>query len=101
MATTLSFDKGKDNEAVAVVRGGDYDGEVLYLHKPDEKRIRALPKKEFNPTKYSSYMKGIKSADRVRLINKINEAIEKNVEELLGEPETVKEMYRLINRDME
>jgi hypothetical protein len=101
MATTLSFDKGKDNEAVAVVRGGDYDGEVLYLHKPDEKKVRALPKKEFNPTKYAPQLRGVKSADRVRLINKINEAVEKNAEELIGEPQNIKDLYLLIKRDME
>jgi hypothetical protein len=30
---SLSFDKGKDGNAVAVVKGGDYNGDVLYLHQ--------------------------------------------------------------------
>ncbi len=101
MATTLSFDKGKENEAVAVVRGGEYDGEVLYLHKPDEAKVRATPKKEFNPTKYTLQMKGVKGAERVRLVAKIQEALDKNAEELIGENETIKELYKLIKRDVE
>ena len=101
MATTLSFDKGKDNEAVAVVRGGEYDGEVLYLHKPDEARVRATPKKEFNPTKYATQLKGVKGAERVRLVSKIQEALDKNAEELIGENETIKDLYRQIKRDVE
>ena len=101
MSVSLSFDKGKDNEAVAVVRGGQYDGEVLYLHKPDEKKVRAVPKKEFSPTKYAPQLKGIKSSDRVRLVAKIQEALDKNAEDLIGEPQNIKDLYQLIRRDIE
>lgn len=30
---SLSFEKGKDGKAIAVVKGGDYNGDVLYLHQ--------------------------------------------------------------------
>lgn len=101
MSYSLSFTKGKDSEAVAVVRNGPYDGEILYLHDNEAKKERPEPKKEFQTTKYLSHMKGVKPADRVRLFAKIQEALDKKQEELVGESKEIKELYQLIKRDVE
>jgi hypothetical protein len=98
MAYKLSFDRGDDNDAIAVVKGGDYDGEVLYLHKPDQKMIKGQPKKEFNPSKYNFI--GIKGAEKVKLINKIQEALDKDMPELIGESDRIKEIYTKIRSDV-
>ena len=101
MSYSLSFTKGKDSEAVAVVRNGPYDGEILYLHDNEAKKERPEPKKEFSPTKYLSQMKGMKPTDRVRLSAKIQEALDKKQEELVGESKEMKELYQQIKRDVE
>jgi len=52
----LNFEKGKDAKAVAVVRGGDEDGKILYLHVDSLKRkpaedVEAALKGDGAPTK--------------------------------------------------
>ena len=37
MPPSLNFEKTKGAQAVAVVRGGDADGNVLYLHSEEQK----------------------------------------------------------------
>ena len=101
MSHSLSFTKGKDSEAVAVVRGGPYDGEILYLHDNEQKKERPEPPKEFSTTKYAPFVKGIKPAERVRLFAKIQEALHKGQAELIGESAERKELFQRIKRDLE
>lgn len=95
----LSFDKGADNDAVAIVKGGKFDGEILYLHKQDEKRVKEMPKKEICKLKYQSHLKGVKPTERVKLWKKIEEALDKKAEELIGESSEIKELYHQIKDD--
>lgn len=95
MAFTLSFDKGADNEAVAVVRGGDFDGELLYLHKPGSQRTRGKPRYEFSPTLYATHLKGLKPNERIRVQRTIEEGVASDLPDLAGESKAIKALYAL------
>jgi hypothetical protein len=93
----LNFEKEKDAKAVAVVRGGDEDGSVLYLHTDGKKSLR--PKKEVSALKYMKELSFVKVTDRPRVMNTIIEAVEKGVE-----PEgdaKIKAVYKRIVEDKE
>ena len=97
---SLSFDKSNDSCAIAVVRGGDYDGNILYLHEAAT-GSKNVPKREINALKYAEDLKSFKPNERVRIINRLQEALNKNldVDSLVGEHETVKKLYRKIAED--
>jgi hypothetical protein len=94
---SLSFSKDKEAKAIAVVRGGDRDGEVLYLHN-DESTAAAAPKKEVHAVRYMKDLHFVKHAERVKLMNQLIEAREKGVaaEDLVGVPEQAKPIYKRI-----
>lgn len=97
---TLSFEDSKGARAVALVRGGDFDGEILYLHEDDVKPKRK-PKKEISAVKYNDQMKHLRPAERVALMNRLQEAMRKGVsaEALKDEPENVRVLYKRIEED--
>lgn len=99
---SLSFDKDKDAVPIAVVRGGDYDGELLYLHTDTKKPTREI-KKEINASRYMKLLKSIKPGERVKVMNKIIEAVEKGLTEdsLIGLSEDAKKVFNLIKKDRE
>jgi hypothetical protein len=76
----LSFDEGKDGRAIAIVRGGANDGDVMYLHEEESKGRR--PKATFNKTKYTKAFPGMKMAERTKAFARIEEALN------LGHPDT-------------
>jgi hypothetical protein len=95
---SLSFEKSKEAEPIAVVKGGDKDGEILYLYtdakKPGSK----------NPIYANKYMKDlnfVKSNERVKLMNQLIEGVEKglDVDAVIGIPEKAKEIYKRIQTD--
>jgi len=97
---SLNFQEDKDARAVARVRGGEYNGEVLYLHEGNVKGKE--PKKSFNRSKYVRMLGHLKPLDRVRVFNKIEEALEKDLpsSSLVGEDSKTKEVYDLIQSDI-
>jgi hypothetical protein len=104
-------DKDDENgaKAIALVRGGDLNASILYLHtdtdKKEAKKKKQETKKidvEITPKKYEKDLKalGLKPAQRVYLLNKLQEAMEKGTKpDSLLESEGVKDLYRKIISD--
>lgn len=93
---TFSFTKDKDAKPIAVVRGGEKDGEILYLH--NEETAAKAPKREVPAVRYMKDLKFVKPAERVRLMNQLIEAREKGVvaDDLVGVPAEAKPIYKRI-----
>jgi hypothetical protein len=72
----LTFNRTDENDAIAVVRGGDMNGALLYLDKSEGAKGSDL-RREVPAAKYASDLKAFKLADRVKLVNRIQEAIDK------------------------
>lgn len=95
---SLSYEKTKGAQPIAVVRGGDQDGQVLYLHTEDTKT--APQKKEVKAVKYMKDLKAFKPAERIRVMNQIAEAINKGLDaDASGVPDGAKEIYKRIQTD--
>ena len=109
----LSFTKAKDAKAVAVVRGGDADGDVLYLHDGNKmpmtseegKRATAAPvhptsRHELSFTKYAPLLSGTPREKNV-ILTRLSEAYHRNIEpaDLVGESSETKRAYEQILRD--
>lgn len=94
---SLSFSKDKEAKPIAVVRGGDRDGQVLYLHS-ENSTAAAAPKKEIHAVRYMKDLRFVKPAERVKLMNQLIEAREKGVapDELIGVPDQAKPIYKRI-----
>lgn len=95
----LSFDKSDKSTAIARVKGGEYDGEILYLLEDDAKP--RVTKPTIERSKYALHVKGMKPAERVRVFAKLEEALSKGIlaDGLVGEPEAVKALYAKIVKD--
>jgi hypothetical protein len=95
---SLTFDKDKDSKAIAVVRGGDMDGQILYLQVDDKP---STTKKPIQSYKYMNSLKFVKPAERVKLMNQMVEGIEKGLEadSVVGLPSQAKEIYKRIQTD--
>lgn len=96
---SLSFDESKSSRPIAIAKGGDYDGEILYLHEDDHKGKK--PKREVDAVRYTKDLKDLKPAQRVAVFNRIQEAIAKGVpaDHLVGENEAVRRLYQRIQTD--
>lgn len=96
---SLSFDKVKGAKPIAIVKGGADEGKVLYIHADDHKGSK--PKLEINPQKYATEMRDLKPAERVQLINRLQEAHDKGLasEQLVGETVLGKSLYDRILHD--
>lgn len=97
---SLSFDESKGAKAIAIVKGGDYDGEVLYVNVDDTKKARK-PKREINAVSYDKELKAMRPAQRVALMNRLQEAMVKGIppEHLVGESDEVKHLYSRIQTE--
>jgi len=96
----LSFDKTKGAKPIALVKGGKYDDEVLYLHDDDHKGKK--PKTEIRASRYATELRNFKSSERVQLINRLAEARAKGLtsEQLIGETAIGRQLYdRIIHDD--
>lgn len=98
----LSFEKDNDGKAIAIVRNGDRDGDVLYLHEGDDKKTKKVSD-EIQSSKYQKELKPYKGKERVSIINRLQEALKKGLtsDELVGEDETTKKLYDKIKADAE
>ena len=95
---TLNFDKHKDARPVAVVRGGDQDGAVLYLHQ----NAKNLPvvKKDIKAVKYESDLAHLKPQERVKALQDIIDAVNDGKEEFDGDNKS-KAVFKRIKNDSE
>lgn len=97
---TLSFDKTKGAKPIAVVKGGKYDKEILYVNDGDHKGNK--PKNEILAKNYSTELRELKPIERVQLIGRLNEARAKGIEaadQLIGETSLGKSLYDRILLD--
>lgn len=96
---SLSFDKVKGARPVALVKGGEFDGEILYLHENDHKGKK--PAFEINPNRYKTELRDLKPTERVRLLTRLEEAFKKGLapEQLIGETGLAKQLYERILSD--
>jgi energy-coupling factor transporter ATP-binding protein EcfA2 len=97
---SLSFDKTKGAKPIALVKGGEDDGAVLYLHEDDHDGKK--PKKgEISATKYATELREIKPADRVKLLNRLSEARAKGLksDQLIAESAFARSLYDKILHD--
>ena len=89
---SISFNKGKDAQAIAVVRGGELNGSILYINMDDDPKLRF--RSEVSVSKYMSDLPG-KPAEKVRLMKRLQEALGKNLEaDDLTETAEVKAVYK-------
>lgn len=81
MAVSLSFDKGEDGDAIAVVRGGDMDGSLLYLNC-DNKAMKPsrFINQDINVQKYTKMLTHLKPNVRTITLRKMIDAIEDSKE---------------------
>lgn len=95
---SLSFDSAKGARPVAIVKGGDDDQQVLYLHEDDRKSKRAG---EITASRYSTELRDLKPTDRVKLLSRLEEARSKGLEpdQLVGETAIGKQLYERILTD--
>ena len=91
---SLSFDKGEKSRPIAIARGGDFDGELLYLHEDDFKAKR-VPKKQIDATSIGKELKNLPSRDRMKAISDMNEAIRKGIsaDSLVGVSDGQRNLY--------
>ena len=96
---SLSFDKVRGAKPISIVKGGKYDGKVLYIHEDDHKGER--PKLEINPNNYATEMRELKPTERTKLIARLQEAYAKNLEpeQLIAESTLAKKLYERIITD--
>lgn len=96
---SLSFEKTKEAKPIAIVRGGDQDGAVLYLHTEDT--APKAPKKEVKAIRYMKDLTFVKPAERVKLMSKMIDEIGKgtDVEAIADLPAQAKDIYKRIQTD--
>jgi hypothetical protein len=96
----MSLDKSPTARPIAIVRGGENDGEILYLHEDDHKGGKK-PRNEIRANKYATEMRGLKPHERVQLINRLEEAKAKGLDpdQLVGETSLGRDLYKRILHD--
>jgi len=95
---SLSFTSAKDGMPIAIVRGGDHDGQILSVFTED-KPIKSS-KKEIDAIRYTKELKGLKPNERVALFNRLSEAKERGIPpEMLVENDSIKSLYKRILSD--
>lgn len=96
---TLSFASGKSGKAISIVRGGDNDGSIVYLHEDDTRNVtKGNP---LSANKYSTELRNFKPTERVKLMVRLEEARDKGLEpdQLIGETAVGKQLYERILSD--
>ena len=96
---SLSFDKVKNARPIAIVKGGQYNNKVLYIHEDDHKGEK--PKLEVNPNQYANELRSMKPAERTQLLVRLQEAYSKGLasDQLIGETPIGKQLYDRIKSD--
>lgn len=95
----LSLGDGKNGTPIAIVRGGDFDGKILTVSTEEDTKS-AKPKREIEAVRYNKDLKGLTTAQRVAMFNRLEEAKTKGIPaEMLVESEEVKKLYKRILSD--
>jgi hypothetical protein len=91
----LSFDMNDEARPIARVRGGEYDGEVLYLH--EDGTMGRKPKTAFNKNKYGKELSTMKPLERKKAFVELEEALKADDDrDLSGD---VKTLFHRIKKD--
>ena len=96
---SLSLQHEKDARPVAIVKGGDEDGKILYLH---ETKVSSAKKgASISAKDYATELRTIKPTERVRLLARLEEARDEGLEvdQLIGESSLGKQLYERILSD--
>jgi len=95
---TLNFEPGKGGKAVAIVKGGEESGSILYLHEADIKNSRKGP---INANDYKAELRTVKPIDRIKLLVRLEEARDKGLDpdQLIGESLIGKQLYEKVLTD--
>lgn len=96
----LTFTKGEEATACAVVRGGKLDGSILYYTTDSDPRNKFINDVEL--AKYAERL-GVKPSERVRIMNRLVEYLRENkpVEDLTAETEAIRRVYTDMKREAE
>lgn len=96
---SLSFESAKGAKPIALVKGGEHDAELLYLHEDDAKRGKH--RNSINANKYATELRSLKPAERTKLISRLEEARNKGLEpeQLIGETALARQLYERILAD--
>jgi hypothetical protein len=81
---SLSFDDAEKARAIARVKGGHYDGEVLYLH--EDTHVGRRPTAQLNKASYAKDLKGMTAVQKTRAMVKIEAALKSGEEDDIEEP---------------
>lgn len=82
MPPTLSFTKDNDEaRPIARVKGGNNDGDILYLNMDDSnKSLKQLKKKTIDRSRYVKELKEMKPNEKTKTFVRLEEALHRNVE---------------------
>jgi hypothetical protein len=96
---SLSFESAKGAKPIALVKGGEHDAELLYLHEDDAKRGKH--RNSINANKYATELRTLKPAERTKLLSRLEEARNKGLEpeQLIGETALARQLYERILTD--
>jgi len=101
MPSGLSFEEAKNARPIAVVVGGDMDGDILYLHdtpkKPSKSRRIEVPAHKYQ----SMLKKWKKKSDQAVVIDKIEKALNGEASLAADEDDDIKALLKRIQDDME
>jgi hypothetical protein len=89
---SLSFDSDKDGVAIAVVKGGEFDKETLYLHQGSDKEGKR-PKQELDIS--NELLRKLPARRQVEVIRELGEAYERGIpiEHLMIKDKGARTMY--------
>jgi hypothetical protein len=97
---SLSFEKTKGAKPIAIVKGGEDDGQVLYVNAEDNHKGKK-PRLEINPANYKNELRDLKPQERIQLLHRLEEAHAKGLvpDQLVGETAIGKGLYGRILED--
>jgi energy-coupling factor transporter ATP-binding protein EcfA2 len=101
MPPTLSFAKDDDKaRPIARVKGGNNDGDILYLNENGAKDARKQMKRTIDRSKYASMLKEMKPAEKTKTFVRLEEALHRGTEpSSMDEKEPVKGVYERMWKD--
>jgi Cdc6-like AAA superfamily ATPase len=95
----LGFKNSKGAIPIAIVKGGDYDSEVLFLNENDNIKHKNK-NKEIPAIKYVNDLKKLKPQQRIMVMNRLQTAFENGIPpEMLMESDEIKSLYSKIQDD--
>jgi len=101
MPAGLSFEKSKDSRPIAIVAGGDMDGDVLYYHetahKPAKSRRIEVPAHKYQ----AALRKWKKKSEQTAVLDKVEKALNGEAPLAPDEDEDVKALLKRVQDDME